>query len=72
MALNIRTDAYLRSHGKQPKGKGCWGFIQEASHGQEEKIIWVAGYLTLTEASSLLRKQLRRNGWQDANLQVAP
>lgn len=46
----ISTDAYFRSHGKEPKGRGSWGFqVMDDSCNMEVDIIWTPS-MTLTEA----------------------
>lgn len=50
--MNIDTTAYIRSHGKPPRGAGLWGFAiegakagrphqrQEFLHGKNYKAAW--------------------------------
>lgn len=72
MAIRIETTTYVRSHMKEPKGKGSWGFIIEASHGHEEHTIFSPSDCTYREACRWARRQVRYMGFQDANVQVAP
>lgn len=72
MSIQIETTRYEFAHGRKPKGRGSWAFIREASHGQEERVIFAPSNLTLREASAVARKRVRDEGFQDATLQVAP
>ena len=52
MKIEFTTGAYMRSHGRQPKGRGHWGFAFE---GYE---YWACG--TLTEAKKACRAEVKR------------
>lgn len=72
MAIEIRTTRYEFSHGKAPRGKGSWAFIQEASHGHEEHLWFAPSNLTYREACAVIRKRVKASGFQDATLHAAP
>lgn len=52
MTITFNTREYRREHGREPKGRGFWGFSFE---GYE---FWSLG--TLTEARKACRQEVRR------------
>ena len=52
MKIEFSDREYMRSHGKQPKGRGYWGFTFE---GYE---FWACG--TLTEAKKACKAEIKR------------
>lgn len=72
MAITVLTDRYRAVHGKDPKGRGGWSFVLEASHGREEDVLHVTGDQTYRDACAVARKRVRSMGYQDATLHAAP
>lgn len=67
--------AYLKDHGKAPRGTGHWAFlienavisdiapetfIDEVNAYQKDTIFWVPGVMSLSEAKKAASKMLRR------------
>ena len=60
---------YERSHGKAPRGRGCWAF----ENRDGSKLWWVDGYLTLAEAKKAVTEQLKAEGVSgNTTIYVAP
>lgn len=53
----FETDAYVRSHDKQPRGRGSWAFGYADASGTEELTVFSPGSMTLTEAKRWFRAQ---------------
>jgi hypothetical protein len=71
MAIYIETYRYVAAHGKQPRGTGYWAFERESSHNKPVALLWAPPLLTYREAAAWCRRELRRQGWQDATVHVA-
>lgn len=69
--VRIETSEYVRSHGKEPRGKGLW-FISPMSYGSaisnEERDAYFSGLIrhngTLTEAKNHAKKVLASRGFR--------
>jgi hypothetical protein len=70
MTVEVNTSKFVAAHGTEPKGRGSWAFVQEASHGQEEHVFFAPAWMTFTEARAWVKKQVRANGFQDATVHV--
>jgi hypothetical protein len=65
--LSFSSDAYMRSHGRGPKGSGQWAF------GVGKKTHFVRANVTLSQAKKLLRAKLVRLGHsKDITAHVLP
>lgn len=53
MKTEINTSQYVRSHGKQPKGTGCWAF------GIRDKVVFAPTLMSLTDAIKWARGQAK-------------
>ena len=77
VTLSIDTAAYVRSHGRQPKGTGAWGFevvryVQYADRAvNETSVVFAPDGRTLVEAKRWVRHNLA--GQRDiVGVSVAP
>jgi hypothetical protein len=62
MKLIIDNIAFVRSHGKQPKGYGCWAFeINDDYSGNVFRLVFCPGSRTLTDAKRWLRAWVAEN-----------
>lgn len=69
MAITIDTTEYEFTHGKAPRGRGQWAFIREASHGEPSRVFFSPD-MTYREACAWVRRQVRAEGFQDAEVRV--
>jgi hypothetical protein len=67
--MKIETFEYESSHGKAPKGEGCWGFLLYCGTPNPE-LVFVPGIMTLTKAKKWLRANVGLKGVH--GIQVAP
>ena len=57
MKFTIDNSAFVRSHGKQPAGTGCWAFeIHDDSSRKVVRVVFCPGPHTLTAAKKWLKK----------------
>ena len=62
MKLAIDNNAFVRSHGKQPTGTGCWAFeIHDDSSRKVVRIVFCPGSKTLTAAKKWLKVWVMEN-----------
>ncbi len=57
MAINFNNSAYIRSHGRNPKGRGSWAFADNPNP-DTNTIVFSPGNMTLTEAKRWFRQYL--------------
>ena len=60
MAVRFETERYEFSHGKKPRGKGCWYF--QFRNGNEILAENASPYGSFTEAKAWARKRARELG----------
>jgi hypothetical protein len=62
MKLTIDNSAFVRSHGKQPTGTGCWAFeIHDDSSRKVVRVVFCPGPHTLTAAKKWLKTWVAKN-----------
>lgn len=66
MATQFDTSAYVRSHGKQPLGRGSWAFCPDASCDAKKAVF--SPSMTLVDA----KKWFKRNYPDAVTAYVAP
>ncbi|MBA3756957.1 MAG: hypothetical protein H0X02_12350 [Nitrosomonas sp.] len=54
MSIEFITTPFLGTHGKQPKGTGCWAFSEERNPGIED--LFFTGCMTYGEANKQAKK----------------
>lgn len=61
--LNLRFNAneYVRSHGKNPRGRGIWAFAEVQTNGTGDPI-FTPRSMTLTAAKTWFREYLKAQG----------
>lgn len=52
--MKIETNSFVRSHGKQPRGYGMWGFEVTHTDGREE-IVFVPHSMAYTDAKRWIK-----------------
>ena len=58
--IDIYTNTYQRSHGRAPRGRGCWGFIVVDESGDREvATFFVPGSMTLADARVWAKSYVR-------------
>lgn len=60
-SVEFSTNAYVRSHGREPRGRGCWAFFP-AGKTDIADAVFVAGQNTLTEAKKIAANHFAANG----------
>jgi hypothetical protein len=59
--IQFHTEAYTRSHGHTPKGRGRWAFqIVELNDWEGEGNVYFTPCMTLTEAKKYIREAILR------------
>ena len=66
--FEVTTSSYVRSHGREPKGRGGWAFQRTYNYTAYERelygeVIFAPGALTFTEAKRWLREQHGAGLW---------
>lgn len=79
-ALKIYTDTFEFSHGKKPRGTGCWAFLVMDASGprpKEVETIFAPGMKTLAEAKAWIKEEIQTKWAEELKtgflyLEVAP
>ena len=59
--VEFSTAEYVRSHGREPRGRGCWAFFPFGKSDIADAV-FVAGQNTLTEAKKIAAHHFAANG----------
>jgi hypothetical protein len=76
-AIAITTSKFERSHGRQPKGTGAWGFIVIDDSCDKEVALFFVPAMTLTAAKAWAKAYVCKNFADEVatgylSLEVAP
>jgi len=55
--IKVLTDAYQRTHGRSPRGRGLWAFAPVRDDGYQGAMFTISG--TYTEASKAARDHVQ-------------
>jgi len=70
MAIKFNDAPYVTEHGRDPMGRGCWGFSDEYDPPAEKMVSSPA--MTLTDAKKWYRSKLAEQGIKDVEIYILP
>lgn len=75
-AITVETNTFVRSHGKNPRGKGNWIFSTKQQPSVKElsdqNVVFEAGVMKFKEAKQLAIKHFKKNSKSISQIFVLP
>ncbi len=72
MTIRFETGEYIRSHGKEPRGRGCWMFYYFSQQTKRDQFVVPPGQMTLGEAKKWARTNILNAGINHVAVTVCP
>lgn len=62
LKLHFDNTPFVASHGRQPKGRGSWGFCNRPNPDMSKDHVWFSPAMTLVEARKWFKETLKNIG----------